>query len=109
MLAGRQDSSRRRIRRLAPGSAATRAPSGAGSFRDWHDPVPPPARDVASGRDCLIVLNLLLGDRAAKDLEMAPGRSYALLACPVFGRAGSVFDAIFEATAAQARGQENRR
>jgi hypothetical protein len=30
-------------------------------IRDWKDPVPPPARDVASGHDCLIVLNLLLG------------------------------------------------
>jgi len=29
-------------------------------IRDWKDPVPPPARDVASGHDCLIVLNLLL-------------------------------------------------
>ena len=29
-------------------------------IRDWHEPVPPKASDVANGHDCLIVLNWLL-------------------------------------------------
>jgi hypothetical protein len=29
-------------------------------IRDWGEPVPPLARDVANGHDCLIVLNHLL-------------------------------------------------
>jgi hypothetical protein len=32
-------------------------------IRDWKDAVPPLARDVASGHDCLIVLNFLLGGK----------------------------------------------
>jgi hypothetical protein len=35
-------------------------------IRDWKDPVPPLARDVASGHDCLIVLNFLLGGGLAR-------------------------------------------
>ena len=29
-------------------------------IRDWHEPVPPLAREIASGNDCMIVLNALL-------------------------------------------------
>ena len=29
-------------------------------IRDWHEPVPPPAKDVASGHDCMVVLDVLL-------------------------------------------------